>query len=147
MNVPFAMLAGLLLAGVLTGWLWPLVVLGGVVLAGVVTGRPWPVAALVVASGALVSVPDGAVRYVGTLWMWVAALVTATALLGGARRGGPTLLWGLAILLPPGDRADWRGEVRAVLHACGDDRETRRQVLGFLTAMPATVVTSWRVRR
>lgn len=143
-------LGALGVSGLLDGWVWPLVFLVAAVVVGVSLGRrPWLVVGMVAATGVLLSAPDGAVRYVGTLWMWVAAHVGAAALLGGARRwvaGGTALLWALGGLLPRGEREFWRAEVRAVLHACGDDREVRRQVLGFLAAVPATVVTSWRVR-
>ncbi|WP_407780284.1 hypothetical protein [Actinophytocola sp.] len=122
------------------------VVVGG----GVRVGRPWLGVGLVVATGALLAAPDGAVRVLGSVWLWVAALVGAAALVRGVRRclpGGTTLLWHLAWLLPPGERELWRAEVRSVLHACASNAEARRQVLGFLTAVPATVATSWRVRR
>lgn len=138
-------------AGLLSGWVWPLLFLVGAVVVGVLLGRrPWLVVGMVVATGVLLSAPDGAVRFVGTLWMWVAAHVGAAALLSGARRwvgGAAALLWLLAVFLPRGEREPWRAEVRSVLHACGDDHEVRRQVLGFLSAAPATVLTSWRVRR
>lgn len=142
---------GLGFAGVVSGWVWPLVFLvGAVVVVGVLGRRPWLVVGMVVATGLLLSVPDGAVRVVGALWMWVAAGVGAAAVVGGARRwvgGGVAVLWGLGVLLPRGEREFWRAEVRSVLHACPDDREVRRQVLGFLAAVPATVVTTWRWRR
>lgn len=134
-----------------SGWVWPLLFLVGAVVVGVLLGRrPWLMVGMVVATGVLLTAPDGAVRFVGTLWMWVAAHVGAAALVGGARRwvsGGVAVLWVLGVLLPRGEREFWRAEVRAVLHACGDDREVRRQVVGFLAAVPSTVVTSWRVRR
>ncbi len=137
-------------AGALNGWVWPLIFLAGAVVVGVLVGRrPWLVVGMVVATGVLLSAPDGAVRYVGTLWLFVAAHVGAAAVLGFARRwvlGGTALLWVLGGLLPRTEREFWRAEVRAVLHACGDDREVRRQVVGFLAAVPATVVTGWRVR-
>jgi hypothetical protein len=137
-------------AGVLGGWVWPLVFLLGAVVAGVLLGRrPWLVVGMLAATMALLTVPDGAVRFVGTLWMWVAAHVGAAVLVAGVRRWGScggAVLWGLGVLLPRGEREFWRAEVRSVLHACGDDREVRRQVVGFLAAVPATVVTSWRVR-
>lgn len=138
------------MAGILTGWVWPLLFLAAAVAAGVLVGRrPWLVLVMVVATGALLSVPDEVVRYVGTLWMWTAAQVGAAVVLATARRwlpDGSVLLWHLALLLPAGERALWRAEIRTVLHACADDAEARRQVRGFLTALPATVLTSWRTR-
>jgi hypothetical protein len=131
------------------GWVGPVLFLLAAVVVGVVVGRPWLVVGLVVATGALLSAPDGAVRVLGSVWMWVAALVGAAALVRGARRclpGGTTVLWHLALLLPPGERELWRAEVLAVLQACPSGAEARRQVVGFLAAVPATVVTSWRVR-
>jgi hypothetical protein len=133
------------------GWVWPLLFLAAAAAVGVLVGRqPSLVIGLVVVTGALVSVPDRVVGYVGAVWMWAAALVGAAALLGSARRcvpDGPTVLWCLALLLPAAERAPWRAEVRAVLHACASPAEARRQVVGFLTAVPVTVVTSWRTRR
>jgi hypothetical protein len=129
----------------------PLVFLGVVVVAGVLVGRrPWLVVGLLVATRVLVWAPDSAVRLLGSVWTWAAALVGAAVVVGGARRclpRGATVLWHLAFLLPARERAAWRAEVRAVLHACRSDAEVRRQLLGFLAAVPATVVTSWRVGR
>jgi hypothetical protein len=138
------------IAGSLTGWVWPLLFLTGAVVAGTLVGRrPWLVVGMVVVTGALLSVPDEVVRYVGTLWMWTAAQVGAAIALATARRwlpGGPAVLWHLALLLPRHERALWRAEIRAVLHACADESEARRQVRGFLAAVPATVLASWRTR-
>ena len=150
-----AVVAGLALGAVGvfggSGWVWPLLFLAGTVAVGVLVGRrPLLVVGLVVVTGVLVSVPDPVVGYLGTVWMWAAALVGAAAVLRSARRcvpDGPTVLWCLALLLPAAERASWRAEVRAVLHACASDAEARRQVVGFLTAAPVTVVTSWRFRR
>ncbi|WP_133906882.1 hypothetical protein [Actinophytocola oryzae] len=136
---------------VLGGWVWPLLFLGVAILVGTFVGRrPWLTVGMVVATGVLLAVPDGAVGYVGTLWLWIAALVGAAVVLGSARRcvpSGSVVLWHLAVLLPRGERESWRSEVVAVLHACGDRAERRRQVRGFLAAVPSTVVTVWRVRR
>ena len=98
----------------------------------------------------LLVAPAGAVGIVGLLWMWVAALFAAAVLLGALRRrapGGAALLWRIAVLLPHTERDLWRAEIVAVLHACGTDGERRRQVRGFLTAAPSTVLTSWRTHR
>lgn len=150
-----AVAVGLLLglAGVFggRGWVWPLLLLAGAVAIGVLVGRqPTLVAVLMVVTGALLAAPDPAVGYLGAVWMWATALVAATVLVRSVRRcvpDGPTVLWHLALLLPAAERASWRAEVRSVLHACASDAEARRQVFGFLAAVPATIVTSWRVRR
>jgi hypothetical protein len=138
------------IAGVLSGWIWPLLFLCGAVVIGTLLGRrPWLVVVMVVVTAMLMSAPDSLVAYVGTVWLWVAAHVGAAALLGGARRwvtGGTVVLWHLAFLLPRSERQLWRAEVRSVLYDCADDAEVRRQVRGFLAAVPATVVTSWRTR-
>jgi hypothetical protein len=137
-------------AGILTGWVWPLLFLAGAIVTGALVGRrPWLVVGLIVVTGVLLSVPDEVVRYVGTLWMWTAAQVGAAVALATARRwlpSGPVVLWHLALLLPRTERTHWRAEIHAVLHACTDDAEARRQVRGYLAAVPATVLTSWRVR-
>lgn len=138
------------IAGALSGWIWPLLFLGGAVVVGLRVGRrPWLVVGMVVVTALLMSAPDSLVAYVGTVWLWLAAHVGAAALVGSARRWmpGSVVLWHLAFLLPRGERRLWRAEVRSVLHACGDDAEARRQVIGFLAAVPATVITSWRTRR
>lgn len=139
------------IAGALSGWIWPLLFLCGAVVVGLRVGRrPWLVVGMVVVTALLMSAPDSLVAYVGTVWLWLAAHVGAAALVGSARRwlpGGSVVLWHLAFLLPRSERRLWRAEVRSVLHACGDDAEVRRQVVGFLVAVPATVVTSWRTRR
>jgi hypothetical protein len=139
------------IAGALSGWIWPLLFLCGAVLVGLRLGRrPWLVVGMVIATALLMSAPDSLVAYVGTVWLWLAAHVGAAAVVGSARRwmpGGVAVLWHLAFLLPRAERRLWRDEVRSVLHACGDDAEVRRQVLGYLAAVPATVVTSWRTRR
>jgi hypothetical protein len=133
------------------GWVWPLLFLAGAVVVGVLVGRrPWLVVGMVVATGALLSAPDGLVGYLGSLWLWLAALLGAAAVLGSVRRcvpAGATVLWHLALLLPRGERDLWRAEVGSVLHACSSAAERRRQVHGFLGAVPTTVLTSWRVRR
>lgn len=133
------------------GWVWPVLFLVGAGAVGVLVGRrPWLVAGLMVSTGALLAAPADAVGYLASVWMWVAALVGAAAVVGGVRRcvpDGPTALWSLALLLPPAERESWRAEVRATLHACDSDAEARQQVIGFLTAAPATVVASWRYRR
>lgn len=154
----FLVLSGGFIGGVGTavamggrGWVWPILFLVGTTVVGVLVGRqPWLVVGLVLATGALLAAPDDAVRIVGSVWMWIAALVGAAALIGGVRRclpGGATVLWHLAFLLPPGEREPWRAEVRTVLHACASSAEARRQVVGFLAAVPATVVASWRAWR
>lgn len=148
-----AVAVGLVLGGVLGGggWVWPLFFLAGAVTVGMLVGRrPVLVLVLVVVTGALLAAPASIVGYLGSLWMWVAAFVGAAAIIRGARwcvPAGPTVLWHLALLLPRGEHALWRAEVRSVLHACATHDEARRQVIGFLTAAPATIVTSWRVRR
>jgi hypothetical protein len=117
---------------------------------GLLVGRPWLGIGLAMVTGALLVAPDSAVRVLGSVWLWVAALVGAAVVVRGVRRcvpGPATLLWHLAWLLPPGERDLWRAEVRSVLHACASRAEARRQALGFLAAVPATVATSWRVRR
>jgi hypothetical protein len=132
------------------GWLWPLLFLAGVVVGGVLMRRPWLVVGMIVATGALLSAPDGFVEYLGLVWLSVSALLGAAAVVGGVRRcvpAGATVLWHLALLLPRRERDFWRAEVHAVLHACASDIERSRQVRGFLVAVPVTVVTSWRVRR
>lgn len=133
------------------GWVWPVLFLIGAVAIGLLVGRrPWLVVGLMVSTGALLAAPAVAVGYFASVWMWIAALVGAAVVVRGARRclpDGPTLLWRLALLLPTAEREFWRAEVNAILHACGSDAETRRQVIGFLTAVPATVVASWRYRR
>jgi hypothetical protein len=133
------------------GWVWPVLFLVGAVAVGLLVGRrPWLVVGLMVSTGALLAAPAVAVGYFASVWMWVAALVGAAVVVRGARRclpDGPTLLWRLALLLPTAEREFWRAEVTAVLHACGSDAEARRQVIGFLTAVPATVVAGWRYRR
>jgi hypothetical protein len=133
------------------GSVGPVLFLSLVVVVGVLVGRrPWLVVGLLVVTRALLWAPDSAVRLLGSVWTWAAALVGAAVVVGGARRclpGGPAVLWHLALLLPAREREPWRAEVRAVLHACDSDAEVRRQVLGFLAAVPATVVTSWRVGR
>jgi hypothetical protein len=146
-----ALVVGVFLGVRGSGWVWPLLFLAGVVVVGVLVGRrPWLVVGMVVVTGALLSAPDGLVRYLGSLWLWVAALLGAAAVLGSVRRcvpAGATVLWHLALLLPRGERELWRAEVGSVLHACSSAAERRRQVRGFLGAVPATVLTSWRVRR
>jgi len=146
-----ALLVGVFLGVRGSGWVWPLLFLAAVVVVGVLVGRrPWLVVGMVVVTGALLSAPDGLVRYLGSLWLWVAALLGAAAVLGSVRRcvpTGVTVLWHLALLLPRGERELWRAEVGSVLHACSSAAERRRQVRGFLAAVPATVLTSWRVRR
>jgi hypothetical protein len=138
-------------AGVLESWVWPLLFLCGAVGVGLRLGRrPGLVVGMVVVTALLMSAPDSLVAYVGTVWLWVAAHVGAAALVGSARRwssAGTALLWQLALLLPRDERRLWRAEVRSILHDCADDSEVRRQVLGFLGAVPVTVVTSWRTRR
>jgi hypothetical protein len=135
--------------GVLSGWVWSLLFLGAAVVVGtLVRRRPWLVVGLVAATLALVAVPDGAVKYVGILWMWTAAHVGAAAVLAGARRwmpAGSVVLWHVGLLLPRVERDSWRAEVFSVLHAC-DDTERRQQTRGFLFAVPATVIASWRWR-
>ncbi len=82
--------------------------------------------------------------------MWVAALLGAAVVLGVARRcvpAGATVLWRLALLLPRAERDLWRAEIVAVLYACGTGAERRRQVRGYLAAVPGTVLTSWRTHR
>jgi len=104
----------------------------------------------VVVTAALLVAPDGAVGVVGLLWMWVAALLVAAVLVGLVRRRTPgetALLWRIAMLLPHTERDLWRAEIVSVLHACGTDDERRRQVRGFLSAAPGTVLTSWRTHR
>jgi hypothetical protein len=139
------------IAGALSGWIWPLLFLCGAVAVGLRLGRrPWLVVGMVVVTAVLMSAPDSLVAYVGTVWIWLAAHVGAAALVGSARRwtpAGTVVLWHLAFLLPRPERRLWRDEIRSVLHACADDAELRRQVRGYLTAVPATVVTSWRTRR
>jgi hypothetical protein len=133
------------------GWVWPVLFLVGAVAVGVRVGRqPWLVVGLVVSSGALLAAPGEAVRYLAVVWMWVAALVGAAAVVGSVRRcvpDGLTLLGRLALLLPPAEREHWRAEVCSVPHACASQAEARRQVVGFLTAVPVTVVASWRYLR
>jgi len=131
--------------------MWPMLFLVGTTVLGVLVGRrPWLVGGLVLATGALLAAPDDAVRVLGSVWMWIAALVGAAAVVRGVRRclpSGVTVLWHLAYLLPPGERDLWRAEVRSVLHACASSAEARRQLVGFLAAVPATVVASWRAWR
>lgn len=132
------------------GWVGPVLFLVGAGVVGVLVGRPWLVAGLMVSTGALLAAPAEVVGYLATVWMWVVAVFAAAVVVGGVRRcvpDGPTVLWRLALLLPPAERASWRAEFRSVLHACGSDAEARRQVIGYLTAMPATVVAGWRYRR
>jgi hypothetical protein len=135
----------------LSGWVWPVLFLVGTGAVGMLVGRrPWLVAGLMVSTGALLAAPADAVGYVASVWMWVVALVGAAAVVGSVRRcvpDGPTILWRLALLLPPAERESWRAEVASILHACGSETEARQQVVGFLTAMPATIVAGWRYRR
>jgi hypothetical protein len=136
------------LFGVVGGhsWVWPVLFLVGAGTVGVLVGRrPWLVAGLMVSTGALLAAPTEVVGYLATAWMWVVALVGAAALVRCVP-DGPTVLWRLALLLPLAERESWRAELTSVLHACGSDTEARRQMIGYLTAMPATLVASWRYR-
>lgn len=53
----------------------------------------------------------------------------------------------LAGLLPPGAREDWRAEMATVLDHVGDGPARRREVRGYLLALPGTVVCCWRLHR
>jgi hypothetical protein len=61
----------------------------------------------------------------------------------GRRVGVPGWLSPACLVLPAEQRTDWLMLVAAVLHAEGDRAGRRRQVIGFLAALPATVLLGW----
>jgi hypothetical protein len=99
-----------------------------------------------VLTAALLLAPQLAAPAVTRGWAALAALTLASALLSLVRPGDRPVLDRLAVLLPPGHRTAWRAEAAAVLAACEDPVERRRQWLGFVAALPTTAVCCWRLR-
>ncbi|GAA4825650.1 hypothetical protein GCM10023201_10120 [Actinomycetospora corticicola] len=86
------------------------------------------------------------------VWAALAALVAASTLLRGvAALRAPDrdrrALALLGVLLPPGAREDWRAEMATVFHHVGAGPARRREALGYLLALPGTVVCCWRLHR
>ncbi len=86
------------------------------------------------------------------VWAALAALVAASTLLRGvATLRGPDrdrrALARLGVLLPPRAREEWRAEMASVLHHVGTGPARRREAVGYLLALPGTVVCCWRLHR
>jgi hypothetical protein len=80
----------------------------------------------------------------------VVLLFAGTARVGysavaGRRVGAPGWLSPACLVLPAEQRIDWLMLVAAVLHAESDRAGRRRQVVGFLAALPVTVLIGWRL--
>jgi DNA-binding transcriptional MocR family regulator len=80
----------------------------------------------------------------GTVRSALALLVGSSAIVG-RRVGAPGWLSPVCLVLPPEQRIDWLMLVAAVLHAESDRAGRRRQVVGFLAALPVTVLIGWRL--
>ncbi|WP_433798955.1 hypothetical protein [Actinomycetospora sp. CA-084318] len=113
--------------------------------------RLW-LAPFVLVTVALVLAPRVTDPALARAWGVLASFLVASALLTlGTALRAPHLdrraLARLGGLLPPGAREDWRAEMAAVLDAVGDGPGRRREVLGYLVALPATLVCCWRLHR
>lgn len=98
-------------------------------------------------TAALLVAPEAALWLITRVWAQVAALFGA-ALLLAVVRGVGALRWlaRLALVLPAEHRRAWRGEMVAVLDACADPAQRRRQVRAYVAALPATAWTCWQLR-
>jgi len=63
----------------------------------------------------------------------------------GRRVGAPGWLSPACLVLPAKQRVDWLLLVAGVLHAEHDQAGRRRQMMGFLAALPATVAIGWKL--
>lgn len=111
---------------------------------------------IVIISALLVAAP-GSLRWLVVLVALVAAIAVQVVLRphrgsqgqsGSQRRPQVrTAAWlgPAGALLPPAERACWRAVVVSVIDAEADRPARRRQARGFLLALPATVLTSWRI--
>jgi hypothetical protein len=120
--------------------------------AGVGRGLAWCAAVLglvVLVMVAELSAPSAGHPMVPGWWVPpVVLLFAGTIRVGycvaaGRRVGVPGWLSPACLMLPPDHRTDWLLLVAGVLHAEQDRAGRRRQVTGFLAALPVTMVAGW----
>jgi hypothetical protein len=77
--------------------------------------------------------------------MFAGAIRVGYSVVAGRRVGVPGWLSPVCLILPADQRIDWLRLVASVLHAESDRGGRRRQTVGFLAALPISVVIGWRL--
>jgi len=93
-------------------------------------------------SGSVIALVAAACSVPGADLVLGLALLAAGAVLVLLVRG-PSWSAIASSILPAAERASWRAELGAVLHAAPDRRERRRQLRGFVLGLPACAATGW----